>query len=105
MVSFCIFSAPLLVIRGSPPGIRSGQRKRRGPIQLSHDPSNGPRVPDPTLATVERAATLSQRSLLASAARKVIRQAGIAGADNTTRAEAGFSRCLNFRVFNAIDPK
>jgi hypothetical protein len=78
MVSFCIFSAPLLVIRGSPPGIRSGQRKRRGPIQLSRDPSNGPRVPDPTLATVERTATLSQRSLLASAARKVIRQAGIA---------------------------
>src|SRR5580704_8718980 len=62
---------------GLSPGIRSGQRKRRGPIQLSHDPSNGPRVPDPTLATVERAATLSQRSLLASAARKVIRQAGI----------------------------
>jgi|ERR1700722_20540507 len=31
--------------------------------------------------------------------------AGIIGADNTTRAEAGFSRCLNFRVFNAIDPK
>src|SRR5271168_5405600 len=30
MVSFFIFSAPLLVIRGSPPGIRSGQRKRRG---------------------------------------------------------------------------
>src|ERR1700683_4600807 len=30
MVSFCIFSAPLLVIRGSPPGIRPGQRKRRG---------------------------------------------------------------------------
>src|ERR1700683_2539938 len=30
MVSFCIFSAPLLVIRGSPPSIRPGQRKRRG---------------------------------------------------------------------------
>ena len=30
MVSLFIFSAPLLVIRGSPPGIRSGQRKRRG---------------------------------------------------------------------------
>jgi hypothetical protein len=30
MVSFFIFSAPLLVIRGSPPGIRSGRRKRRG---------------------------------------------------------------------------
>src|SRR5882757_6903026 len=30
MVSFFIFSAPLLVIRGSPPCIRSGQRKRRG---------------------------------------------------------------------------
>src|ERR1700722_12845276 len=30
MVSCFIFSMPLLVIRGSPPGIRSGQRKRRG---------------------------------------------------------------------------
>jgi GlcNAc-PI de-N-acetylase len=30
MVSFFIFSAPLLVIRGCLPGIRSGQRKRRG---------------------------------------------------------------------------
>ena len=30
MVSFCIFSAPLLVIRGSPPSIRAGRRKRRG---------------------------------------------------------------------------
>src|SRR5271156_1725840 len=30
MVSCFIFSAPLLVIRGSPPGIRSGQRERRG---------------------------------------------------------------------------
>jgi hypothetical protein len=30
MVSYFIFSMPLLVIRGSPPGIRPGQRKRRG---------------------------------------------------------------------------
>ena len=30
MVSWFIFSMPLLVIRGSPPGIRPGQRKRRG---------------------------------------------------------------------------
>src|ERR1700679_755370 len=29
MVSLFIFSAPLLVIRGSPPSIRRGQRKRR----------------------------------------------------------------------------
>src|SRR3984957_2710953 len=41
------------------------------------DPSNGQRTPDPTLAADERAATLSQRFLLASSAQKVIRQADV----------------------------
>ena len=49
MVSLFIFSAPLLVIRGSPPGIRAGQRKRRG---RSNSSSTGQTVSvyDPTLA-------------------------------------------------------
>jgi hypothetical protein len=62
---------------GLSPGYPFRPKEKTRAIQLSRDPSNGLRVPDPTLAAVERAATLSQRSLLASAARKVIRQAGI----------------------------
>jgi hypothetical protein len=35
MVSLFIFSAPLIVIRGSRPSIRQGQRKRRGRSNFS----------------------------------------------------------------------
>ena len=75
MVEEIIFSAPLLVIRGSPPGIRPGHKEKTRVIKLWLGPSNGQWYPDPSLAADERAATLSQRFLLASSARKVMRQA------------------------------
>jgi hypothetical protein len=73
MVSLFIFSAPLLVIRGSPPEHPSRPKEKTRAIQLSLDPSNAQRTPDPSLAAVKRAATLSQRFLLAFSAPKVIR--------------------------------
>jgi hypothetical protein len=84
-----IFSAPLLVI-GLPPWIRSGQRKRRGRSNSSPASSSdgGQRDPDPSLAADERAATLSQRSLFASAVQKVIRQALLAKREPVLRPDA-----------------
>ena len=56
MVSLFIFSAPLLVIRGSPPGIRSGQRKRRGRSNSSSTRQTVSVLPIRPLAADERAA-------------------------------------------------
>src|SRR3974390_768071 len=77
MVSWFIFSVPLLVMRGfflGYPGRPSG--KDEGDPTLAR-PANGSHTHDPTLAAGEGAATLSQRNLLARSAGKVIRQAGL----------------------------